>query len=89
MPEFRDAVEKRRGLQAYEEWAKQMNSYEGDCWTGRKTITYNDGRKEVFDIKTNKLIEETPRKERRRDLMNSKPFRWFLEKINFYGDNNA
>ena len=47
MTEFRDAVEKQKGLQAYEEWAKQIKSYEGDCWNGTRTKIYNDGRKEV------------------------------------------
>ena len=47
MTEFRDAVEKQRGLQAYEEWAQQIKSYEGDCWKGTRTKIYNDGRKEI------------------------------------------
>lgn len=84
MTEFRDAVEKQRGLQAYEEWAQQIKSYEGDCWKGTRTKIYNDGRKEVYDMKTNALIEGEPRKTRRRDLINSNAFVNFLHRIGFY-----
>ncbi len=86
MTEFRDAVEKQRGLQAYEEWAKQLKQHYYDEFIAINE--FNDGSKTFTDIRTGKVIEE-PRKERRRDLIDSKPFRWFLEKINFYGDNNA
>ena len=41
MTEFRDAVEKRRGLQAYEEWAKQLNYHHYNDYISTKDI--NDG----------------------------------------------
>jgi len=86
MTEFTNAVEKQKGLQAYEEWAKQIKSYEGDCWKGTRTKIYNDGRKEVYDMKTNVLIEGEPRKTRRRDLIDSNAFTKFLHRIGFYHD---
>jgi len=86
MTEFTNAVEKQKGLQAYELWAQQIKSYEGDCWKGIRTKIYNDGRKEVYDMKTNALIEGEPRKTRRRDLINSNSFVKFLNQIGFYNE---
>tara|TARA_Y100001938_G_C7797041_1_gene285298 strand:+ start:180 stop:440 length:261 start_codon:yes stop_codon:yes gene_type:complete len=86
MTEFRDAVEKRRGLQAYEEWAKQLKYHHYNDYIEERV--FNDGSRTFTDIRTGKVTQE-PRKERRRDLIDSKPFKWFLEKIKFYGDNNA
>ena len=86
MTEFRDAVEKQRGLQAYNKWAKQLKHHHYNDYISTKV--FNDGSKTFTDIRTGKVTQE-PRKERRRDLINSNPFKWFLEKIKFYGDNNA
>ena len=86
MTESRDAVEKQRGLQAYEEWAKQLNYHHYNDYISTKV--FNDGSKTFTDFRSGKVTQE-PRKERRRDLIDSNPFKWFLEKIKFYGDNNA
>ena len=43
MTEFKDVVEKQRGLQAYEEWAQQIRYIHSDGWEGTRTIVYNDG----------------------------------------------
>jgi len=86
MTEFRDAVEKQKGLQAYEDWAQQIKSYEGDCWKGTRTKIYNDGRRELYNLKNNQLIFEEPRKTRRRDLIDSNAFVRFLNQIGFYHD---
>ncbi len=85
MTEFRDAVEKQRGLQAYEEWAKQLKYHHYNDYIEERV--FNDGSKTLTDIRTGKVIEE-PRKQRRRELMDSSPFRWFLYKIGFYNDEN-
>jgi len=85
MTEFRDAVEKQRGLQAYEEWAKQLKQHYYDDFIAINE--FNDGSKTFTDIRTGKVTQE-PRKERRRDLIDSRPFRWFLHKIGFYNDKN-
>ena len=81
MTEFRDAVEKQRGLQAYEEWSKQLKYHHYNNHIEEKV--FNDGSKTLTDIRTGKVIEE-PRKQHRRDLIDSSPFRWFLDKIGFY-----
>ena len=85
MTEFRDAVEKQRGLQAYEEWAKQLKYHHYNDYIEERV--FNDGSKTLTDIRTGKVIE-APRKQRRRELMDSSPFRWFLYKIGFYNDEN-
>jgi len=81
--EFRDAVEKQRGLQAYNKWAKQLKYHHYNDYISTKV--FNDGSRTFTDIRTGKVTQE-PRKERRRDLIDSNPFRWFLEKIKFYGE---
>ena len=86
MTEFRDAVEKQRGLQAYEEWAQQIRYVHSDGWEGTRTIVYNDGRRELYNLKTDHLIFEEPRKTRRRDLIDSNSFTKFLHRIGFYHD---
>jgi len=86
MTEFRDAVEKQRGLQAYEEWAQQIRYVHSDGWEGTRTIVYNDGRRELYNLKTDQLIFEEPRKTRRRDLINSNAFSRFLNQIGFYNE---
>ena len=83
MTEFRDAVEKQRGLQAYNKWAKQLKYHHYNDYISTKV--FNDGSKTFTDIRTGQVTQE-PRKERRRDLIDSNPFRWFLEKIKFYGE---
>ena len=83
MTEFRDAVEKQRGLQAYDKWAKQLKYHHYNDYISTKV--FNDGSKTFTDIRTGKVTQE-PRNERRRDLIDSNPFRWFLEKIKFYGE---
>jgi hypothetical protein len=88
MTEFKDAVEKQRGLQAYEEWAQQIRYIHSDGWDNTRTVVYNDGTRKLYNIKTNQLIYEKPRNKRRRDLINSNAFSRFLEKIGFYGENN-
>ena len=85
MTEFRDAVEKQRGLQAYEEWAKKLKYHHYNDYIEERV--FNDGSKTLTDIRTGKVIEE-PRKQRRRELMDSSPFRWFLYKIGLYNDEN-
>ena len=85
MTEFRDAVEKQRGLQAYEKWAKQLKHYHYNEYISTKV--FNDGSKTFTDIRTGEITQE-PRKKRRRELMDSNPFRWFLHKIGFYNDKN-
>ena len=84
MTEFRDAVEKQRGLQAYEEWAQQIRYIHSDGWEGTRTIVYNDGTEKLFNLKTDQLILEQPRKTRRRDLIDSNAFVNFLHRIGFY-----
>ena len=86
MTEFRDAVEKQRGLQAYEEWSQQIRYIHSDGWEGTRTIVYNDGTEKLFNLKTDQLIFEQPRKQRRRDLINSNAFVKFLNQIGFYND---
>ena len=81
MTEFRDAVEKQRGLQAYDKWAKQLKYHHYNDYISTKV--FNDGSRTFTDIRTGKVTQE-PRKERRRDLIDSSPFRWFLDKIGFY-----
>jgi hypothetical protein len=56
MTEFKDAVEKQRGLQAYEEWAQQIRYIHSDGWEGTRTIVYNDGTEKLFNLKTDQLI---------------------------------
>ena len=87
MTEFKDAVEKQRGLQAYEEWAQQIRYIHSDGWEGTRTIVYNDGTQKLFNLKTDQLILEEPRKQRRRDLINSNSFVKFSNQIGFYNDN--
>ena len=82
MTEFKDAVEKQRGLQAYEKWAKQLNYHHYNNYIEERV--FNDGSKTLTDIRTGKVIEE-PRQERRRELIDSSPFRWFLNTIGFWG----
>ena len=84
MTEFRDAVEKQKGLQAYEEWAQQIRYIHSDGWEGTRTIVYNDGTQKLFNLKTDQLIFEEPRKQRRRDLIDSNAFVNFLHRIGFY-----
>jgi len=84
MTEFKDAVEKQKGLQAYEDWAKQIRYVHSDGWEGTRTIVYNDGRRELYNLKNNQLINEEPRKTRRRDLIDSNAFVKFLHRIGFY-----
>ena len=84
MTEFRDAVEKQKGLQAYEEWAQQIRYIHSDGWEGTRTIVYNDGTEKLFNLKTDQLILEQPRKTRRRDLIDSNAFVNFLHRIGFY-----
>ena len=86
MTEFKDAVEKQKGLQAYEEWAQQIRYVHSDGWEGTRTIVYNDGRRELYNLKTDQLIFEEPRKTRRRDLINSNSFVKFLNQIGFYNE---
>ena len=86
MTEFKDAVEKQRGLQAYEEWAQQIRYIHSDGWEGKRIIVYNDGTEKLFNLKTDQLILEQPRKQRRRDLINSNAFVKFLNQIGFYND---
>lgn len=86
MTEFKDAVEKQRGLQAYEEWAQQIRYIHSDGWEGTRIIVYNDGTEKLFNLKTDQLILEQPRKQRRRDLINSNAFVKFLNQIGFYND---
>ena len=86
MTEFKDAVEKQRGLQAYEEWAQQIRYIHYDGWEGTRTIVYNDGTQKLFNLKNDQLIFEQPRKQRRRDLINSNAFVKFLNQIGFYND---
>jgi type IV secretory pathway VirD2 relaxase len=75
MTEFKDAVEKQRGLQAYEEWAKQLKQHYYDKFIA--IDEFNDGSKTFTDIRTGEVTQE-PRKQRRRELIDSFPFRWFL-----------
>ena len=86
MTEFTNAVEKQKGLQAYEDWAKQIRYVHSDGWEGTRTIVYNDGRRELYNLKSNQLINEEPRKTRRRDLIDSNAFVKFLHRIGFYHD---
>jgi hypothetical protein len=86
MTEFKDAVEKQRGLQVYEEWAQQIRYIHSDGWEGTRTIVYNDGTEKLFNLKNDQLILEQPRKQRRRDLINSNAFVKFLNQIGFYND---
>ena len=86
MTEFKDAVEKQKGLQAYEEWAQQIRYIHSDGWEGTRTIVYNDGTERLFNLKNDQLIFEKPRKQRRRDLINSNAFVKFLNQIGFYND---
>ena len=86
MTEFKDAVEKQKGLQAYEEWAQQIRYVHSDGWEGTRTIVYNDGRRELYNLKTDQLIFEEPRKTRRRDLIDSNAFSRFLNQIGFYNE---
>ena len=86
MTEFRDAVEKQRGLQAYEQWAQQIRYIHSYGWEGTRTIVYNDGTEKLFNLKNDQLIFEQPRKQRRRDLINSNAFVKFLNQIGFYND---
>ena len=86
MTEFKDAVEKLKGLQAYEEWAQQIRYIHSDGWEGTRTIVYNDGTERLFNLKTDQLILEQPRKQRRRDLINSNAFVKFLNQIGFYNE---
>ena len=86
MTEFKDAVEKQKGLQAYEDWAKQIRYVHSDGWEGTRTIVYNDGRRELYNLKSNQLINQEPRKTRRRDLIDSNAFVKFLHRIGFYHD---
>ena len=86
MTEFKDAVEKQKGLQAYEEWAQQIRYVHSDGWEGTRTIVYNDGRRELYNLKTDQLIFEEPRKTRRRDLIDSNAFVRFLNQIGFYNE---
>ena len=86
MTEFRDAVEKQRGLQAYEEWAQQIKYIHSDGWENTRTVVYNDGTQKLYNIKTNQLILEQPRKTRRRDLIDSNAFSRFLNQIGFYNE---
>ena len=69
MTEFTDAVEKRRGLELYEKWSKNIKSWYYEAETDLRTITYNDGRKEIFQGETDKLIMSVPRQKCRRDLI--------------------
>jgi type IV secretory pathway VirD2 relaxase len=78
MTEFKDAVEKQRGLQAYDKWAKQLKHHHYNDYIEERV--FNDGSKTLTDIRTGKVTQE-PRKERRRDLIDSSPFRWFLSKL--------
>lgn len=86
MTEFTNAVEKQKGLQAYEEWAQQIRYVHSDGWEGTRTIVYNDGRRELYNLKTDQLIFEEPRKTRRRDLIDSNAFVRFLNQIGFYNE---
>ena len=86
MTEFRDAVEKQKGLQAYEDWAQQIKYIHSDGWENTRTVVYNDGTQKLYNIKTNQLIFEEPRKTRRRDLIDSNAFTKFLHRIGFYHD---
>ena len=86
MTEFRDAVEKQKGLQAYEDWAQQIKYIHSDGWENTRTVVYNDGTQKLYNIKTNQLIFEEPRKTRRRDLIDSNAFLRFLNQIGFYHD---
>jgi len=86
MTEFKDAVEKQRGLQAYEEWAQQIRYIHSDGWENTRTVVYNDGTQKLYNIKTNQLIFEEPRKTRRRDLIDSNAFTKFLHRIGFYNE---
>jgi len=86
MTEFTNAVEKQKGLQAYEDWSKQIRYVHSDGWEGTRTIVYNDGRRELYNLKTDQLINEEPRKTRRRDLIDSNAFTKFLHRIGFYHD---
>ena len=81
MTEFKDAVEKQKGLQAYNKWAKQLKHHHYNDYISTKV--FNDGSKTFTDIRTGKTIQE-PRKKKRKDLIDSKPFEWFLKKIKFY-----
>ena len=60
MTEFTNAVEKQKGLQAYEDWAKQIRYIHSDGWEGTRTIVYNDGRRELYNLKNNQLINQEP-----------------------------
>ncbi len=84
MTEFTSAVEKQKGLQAYEDWAQQIRYVHSDGWEGTRTIVYNDGTEKLFNLKTDQLILEEPRKTRRRDLIDSNAFTKFLHRIGFY-----
>lgn len=86
MTEFTNAVEKQKGLQAYEDWAKQIRYVHSDGWEGTRTIVYNDGRRELYNLKTDQLINQEPRKTRRRELIDSNAFVNFLHRIGFYHD---
>ena len=86
MTEFRDAVEKQKGLQAYEDWAQQSKYIHSDGWENTRTVVYNDGTQKLYNIKTNQLIFEEPRKTRRRDLIDSNAFVRFLNQIGFYNE---
>jgi len=86
MTEFTNAVEKQKGLQAYEQWAQKIRYIHSDGWEGTRTIVYNDGRRELYNLKTDQLINEEPRKTRRRDLIDSNAFTKFLHRIGFYHD---
>jgi len=88
MTEFKDAVEKQRGLQLNEQWSQRMKSYEGDCWEGTRTTIYNDGRKEVYDMKTNKLIEDEPRNKKNIGKTIINGLFKILNKIGFYNEKN-
>ena len=86
MTEFKDAVEKQKGLQAYEDWSKQIRYVHSDGWEGTRTIVYNDGTQKLFNLKNDQLILEQPRKTRRRDLIDSNAFVKFLNQIGFYNE---
>tara|TARA_R110000851_G_scaffold86180_2_gene187173 strand:- start:2663 stop:2932 length:270 start_codon:yes stop_codon:yes gene_type:complete len=85
MTQFTNAVEKRRGLIALDKWSKQIKHIHYNNYI--EEVTFRDGSKELTDIRTEEVIY-IPREKRRRELINSKPFQWFLDKIKFYGDRN-
>tara|TARA_R110000824_G_scaffold110649_1_gene258764 strand:- start:3529 stop:3777 length:249 start_codon:yes stop_codon:yes gene_type:complete len=81
MTQFKDAVEKQKGLIAYLKWSKQIKHIHYN--NGIEEVTYRDGSKEMTDLRTEE-VTYIPRVKRRKNLIDSNPFVRFLRKIKFY-----